>query len=72
MNFDGGCQNLAAQGGRAFFIREGFHIQINRFADVRERFFDRGALRLAALEFGAPGVTTVRVPLNDNAYLSRH
>ena len=71
MNFDRGGQNLPTQRSRAFFLGQGLEEELNGFANIRESLLDRISVRLAALQFRAPGVASVLVLLNYNADLAR-
>lgn len=72
MNFDCGGENLLAQRSRTLFIGQSLQEEVNRFPDIGEGLLDRLSLRLAALQFWAPCVTSMLVPLDYDTDLARH
>lgn len=72
MNFYRGGQNLAAERSRALLIGQGLQEKLNCLADIRERLLDVPPLRLAPLQFRAPGVISVLVLFDHDADLACH
>ena len=57
MNFDGGGQDPLTEGGLALIFREGFEVQLNRFANVGDRLVDGPFLR--AFQLRTPDIEAV-------------
>src|SRR5579884_1263323 len=61
IDFNGRRQNLLTQEHVALVRRQRLQVEFNGLADVGQGLFKAGALRLAALQFRAPGVIAVLV-----------
>ena len=72
MDFDGGGKNLLAERRRALVIGQGLQEQLNCLTDIGKSLLDGLSLRLASLQFRAPGVTSVLVPFDYDTDLARH
>ena len=71
MDFDRGSEDLPAQRRRALLIGQGLQEKFDCPTDIGKSLLDRPSLRLAALQFRAPSVTSVLVLLDYDTYLPR-
>lgn len=56
----------------AFFNRQSFKIKLDGFFDISHCFFQRAALRLTALQFGAPRIKAMLIFFDDDRRLASH
>ena len=64
IHLNGCCEDLAAEENIPLVRRQRFEVHLDRFFVVRDYLFDRVALRLASLQFRAPGVEAVLILLD--------
>ena len=72
MNFDGGGENLTAERRRALVVGQGLQEELDCLTDVGKSLLDGLSLRLASLQFRAPGVTSVLVPFDYDTNIASH
>ena len=61
MDFDGGGENLPAEGRGALLVGQALQKKLDRLTNIDESLFDRLSLRLASLQRRALRVTPVLV-----------
>lgn len=72
IHFDGARQDLAAEKHVSLVSGQRFKIKLGGFLDIGHSFFEGVALRLAPLEFRAPGVKAMLVFLDKDRCFASH